>query len=138
MLNKLDHQRDVLITAFVKFLESMTNFPDETLATKARTWLHYVEGFGKGIAYQNQLAETTILTNIVDGFTNNIERKNALAALNGTAWITDIGIVNAEYEALYGNRITDDSATKSVEGFTSVHKKALALYNALADLLESR
>jgi hypothetical protein len=138
LLNKLDRHRDVLITAFVKFLESMTDFPDATLAAKAKTLLHYVDGFGKGIAYQNQLAETTILTNIVDGFTTNIERKNSLAAINGTPWITAIGAVNTEYAAQYGNRVTDDSATKNVESFTSVRKKALVLYNALAGLLESR
>lgn len=138
LLNKLDRQRDVLITAFIKFLESMTDFPDAAIAAQAKTLLHYVEGFGDNIARQNQLAETTILTNIVDGFTTNVERKNSLAALNGTAWITAIGAVNTEYATQYGNRITDDSATKNVESFTSVRKKALVLYNALAGLLESR
>lgn len=138
ILNKLDRQRDILISAFIKFLESMTDFPDTALAAQAKTLLHYVEGFGKGIAQLNQLSETTILTNIVDGFTTNVERKNSLAAINGTPWITAIGAVNTEYATQYGNRVTDDSATKNVESFTSVRKKALVLYNALASLLESR
>lgn len=138
ILNELDQQRDILITAFLKYLEAMTSYPDAAIAAQAQSLLHYVEGFSSNIAKETQLAETTILTNITEGIINNPTRSAALAAMHGTLWITSIASVNANYASQYSNRITDDSSNKKVEAFTVVRKTATTAYNQLIDLLESR
>ncbi|MCX6209910.1 MAG: hypothetical protein NTZ59_10575 [Bacteroidetes bacterium] len=56
LLNELDRNRDVLISAFVKWLQAMCFYPDAAIAKDATTLLHYVEGFGKNIATETNLA----------------------------------------------------------------------------------
>lgn len=137
-LNTLDKERDTLISNFVKFLDSMSFYPDAAVANHAQDLLRYVNSFGKNINTQSHLAETTILTQIVTGIADNNDRKAALAALNGTLWITQLGTVNAEFASLYSKRIVDTSADKSIESFSLIRKKTDALYQNLIKLLESR
>lgn len=138
VLNDLDHKRDVLIDDFTDWLEIMQRFPDEAMAPKAQVLYHYLAGFGNNIAKQTQLAETTILTTIVDGFTNNVERKDALAAINGTKWITALGAINSEFASQYSNRITDDASNNTVESFSSLRKRTTVAYSEVTELLISR
>ncbi len=137
-LDALDQQRDILIRAFVKYLDAMTDFPVKATADAATEMLHYVDGFGKNIAGQSNLAETTVLTNITDGFTTNVARKTALEAMGGTPWITALSNINTEYSTQYGKRIATDSTTDKIESFGTVRKKATTLYKALLDLLTNR
>ena len=137
-LDTLDGQRDVYISAFVKWLESMTDFPNAAFAANAKEMLHYVGGYGKGIARQTDLSETTILSQIVDGFTKNDPRKEALAAMNGTPWIDAINAVNTQYSTKYGSRVSDDAANEKVESFTALKKKTVDAYTTVTDLLSSR
>ena len=138
ILNDLDFKRDVLIDDFTDWLEIMQRFPDTAMAAKADVLYHYLSGFGKNVAGQTQLAESTILTNIVDGFTTDIGRKDALAAINGTPWITALGAVNADFISQYANRIADDSNNNKVESFSSLRKRTTIIYNDVIDLLSSR
>jgi len=138
VLNELDRKRDILISGFIKFLDAMTDYPDAAIAADAAKLLAFVKGFGSNIAQQNQLSETTIITAIVDGFTNNAERKAALAAMNGTLWITALGEVNNEFAKQYNNRLSDTAANNTIESFSEVRKKATALYTETTDLLVSR
>lgn len=138
ILNELDHKRDVLITAFVQYLEAMTNFPDAAVAAYATSLLQYINGFSNNIARETQLSETTILTNITDGLLNNASRNAAVIAVNGLPWVTAIKTVNDNYGTQYGNRISDDSSNKQVETFTAVRKKAVSTYGELVSLLQSR
>ena len=138
VLNELDRKRDILISGFTKFLDAMTDYPDAGIAADAVKLLAFVKGFGSNIAQQNQLSETTILTAIVDGFTNNAERKMALAAMNSTLWMTTLGEVNNEYAKQYSNRISDTATNNTIESFSEVRKKATTLYTETTDLLVSR
>lgn len=137
-ISSLDKERDVLISNFVKFLDSMSFYPDVAVANHAQDLLRYVNSFGKNIQTQSHLAETTILTQIVTGITDNNSRKAALAALNGTLWITKIGAVNAAFASLYSQRIVDTSADKSIDSFSLIRKKTDVLYQSFIKLLESR
>jgi hypothetical protein len=138
ILNELDRKRDVLIWGFIKFLDAMTDYPDAAIAANAVKLLAFVESFGKNIAQQTQLSETTILTAIVDGFTNNIERKTALAGMNGTLWITALGEVNNEFAKQYSNRVSDVASNNTIESFSDARKEATVLYAETTDLLISR
>jgi hypothetical protein len=138
MLNELDHKRDILIGAFVRYLDVMTDFPDAAVAAHATSLLQYIDGFSSNIAKENQLAETTILTNITDGLVTNPARNAALLAVNGLPWVTAIKAVNDNYSTQYGNRISDDSSNKQIETFTAARKKAVTAYGALINLLQSR
>lgn len=137
-INDLDHKRDVLISAFIKWLEAMVDFPDSAIAADAAVLLHYVNGFGTAIAKQTNLAETTILTNIVDGFTKDTTRSTALAAMNGTQWITAIDTVNKDFSAAYANRVSDVADTKKVKSFSEYRKTSTELYSSLVALVGSR
>lgn len=138
VLNDLDFKRDVLIDDFTDWLEIMQRFPEEALAQKAQVLYHYLSGFGKNVSGQTQLAESTILTNIVDGFTTDTDRKKALAAINGTPWITALGAVNADFISQYANRLADDSNNKKVESFSALRKGTTIIYADMIDLLSSR
>lgn len=138
LLNDLDFKRDVLIIDFIDWLEIMQRFPDDDLAPKAQTLYHYITGFGTNIARESLLAETTILTNIVDGFTNDANRSAALASINGTKWITALGAVNTEFANQYNNRIADEANNNKVESFSMLRKKTTPIYNEVIDLLSSR
>lgn len=137
-LNRLDAERDELIIAFRQFLQAMCSYPDTAIADSAKPLLNYVHSFGKDIAKQTMLAETTIITQIVDGFTNNNERKNALAAIHGSLWITALGNVNTAFAQAYNTRITDTTSNNKVASFTEQKKAVLPLYNELIDLIEGR
>ena len=138
LLNELDRNRDVLISAFVKWLQAMCFYPDAAIAKDATTLLHYVEGFGKNIATETNLAETTILSNIVDGFTTDTFKSTALANMNGTAWITGIKTTNDAFAKEYSNRVVSGADLSKVESFTTVRKKATDAYIAFITLLMSR
>jgi hypothetical protein len=138
ILNRLDAERDLLISGFIQFLESMCKYPDAAIAASAKSLLAYVNSFGKGIAEQNQLSETTTITQIVNEFTNNADRKTALAAMHGTLWITALGTVNTEFAAQYGNRVTDTTTNDKVVSFTEQKKAVVPAYNELVDLIEGR
>lgn len=137
-LNQLDHNRDVLVLAFLKWLQALTDFPVEALAKDAATLLHYVEGFGKNIAVETFLAETTILNNIVDGFTNDDARKAALAGLHGTEWISAIKTSNDAFATEYNNRVVIAAGNGKVESFTTVRKASTNAYIDMISLLMSR
>ena len=138
ILNDLDHQRDVLISDFTNWLEIMQRYPDATIAANAKNLYHYLEAFGKDIAGQTQLSETTILTNIVDGYTKDADRNTALKAVNGDAWIAALGAVNSEFASQYSNRVSNDATTNKAESFSGLRKKVSPAYTDVIDLLESR
>jgi hypothetical protein len=138
ILNELDRKRDVLISAFIAYLHAMTDFPEAAVAAHATSLLQYINGFSSNIAKENQLSETTILTNITDGLLNNPSRNASVIAVNGLPWVTAIKAVNDNYSSQYGNRISDDSSNKQVETFTAVRKKAVTAYGELVSLLQSR
>jgi hypothetical protein len=138
VLNELDFQRDILINDFIEWLEVMQRFPDAAIAVAARNLYHYLQGFGSNIANETQLSETTILTNIVDGFTKDASRKAAIKAMNGDAWITAIGDVNTEFANQYGNRVSDDASNKKAPSFSSLRTKVTPAYTAVIELLTNR
>lgn len=138
LLNELDRKRDVLISGFIKWLEAMTSYPDENIAKNATKMLAYVNGFGKRIAYETQLAETTILINITDGFTKNVERKDALATMNGSAWIEALQDANNKYSETYNTRLTDVSTNDQTESFSVLRQGSIERHEDLITLLNSR
>jgi len=138
VLNDLDQKRDALITDFGIWLEVMQRFPNTDMAAKAQNLYHYLSTFGTGIARETLLAETTILTNIVDGFTKDKDRQSALESINGSDWIKLLGETNAEFAAQYSNRVTDTSGNNKVESFSNIRKKATSDYNNVIELLASR
>jgi hypothetical protein len=138
VLNELDFQRDVLINDFREWLEVMQRFPDAAIAATAKNLYHYVQGFGNNIANETQLSETTILTNIVDGFTKDATRKAAIKAIHGDAWITALGIVNTEFANQYSNRVSDDASNKKAPSFSLLRTKVTPAYNAVIELLTNR
>ena len=138
VLNELDRKRDILMSGFIKFLDAMTDYPNEAIAADAVKGLAFVHGFGTNIAQQTQLSETTIITAIVDGFTNNADRKTALTAMNGTLWITALGEANNEFAKQYSNRITDTATNNAIDSFSDARKLASTLYIETTDLLMSR
>jgi len=138
VLNELDQKRDALITDFSDWLELMQRFPDTDMAAKAQNLYHYLSAFGTGIARETLLAETTIITNIVDGFTKDKDRQSALETINGSAWIKALGEVNTEFAAQYSNRVTDTSGNNKVESFSNLRKQVITAYNNVTELLVSR
>lgn len=138
IINDLDYKRDLLISSFTKWLACMVNYPDAAIAADAVVLLRYLSSFGRGIAEQTNLAETTILTNIVDGFTKDTTRSTALAAMNGTLWITAIDTVNKDFSVAYANRVNDVADTKKVKSFSEYKKTSIELYNKLVSLVSSR
>lgn len=138
LLNDLDRKRDILTSAFVKWLQAMSVYPDDAIAKDATTLLHYVEGFGKNIATETDLAETTILSNIVAGFTNDAAKSTALTNMHGTAWITGIKDANDAFASEYNKRIVSSADNSKTESFTVVRKQATDAYIEMIELLISR
>lgn len=137
-LNDLDRERDVLISAFIKWLDVMQFFPDAATAAKATQLSHFLDGFGANIAKQTQLAESTILSNIVKGFRDDATRKGYLADLNGTAWIDAIDKANANFIASSAERVSSSSDDSKVLPFSKVRQTATEAYYELISMLESR
>jgi len=138
LLNQLDSERDGYIIGFIKFLDAMTYHPTASIAANAKSLLHFVNGFGKRIAYTTQFTETTILNSIVDGINNNAERKAALATLNGNDWIIAIDTKNKEFTLQWGNRVVTDTDDNKTESFTSVRKRANAAVEIVEEMFISR
>lgn len=138
VLNDLDYDRDLLIIGFVKWLDSLTYYPDEKVKAFAAMLLKYVEGFGKQIARQTFFAETTILNSIVDGINTNKDRSDALTAINGIVWLSAIDKKNKEFASQYGNRVVTDTSMDKVQSFTTLKYLATDAYETLLDVLESR
>lgn len=138
VLNDLDQKRDALINDFDTWLELMQRFPDSGMAAKSQNLYHYLSAFGSNVARETLLSETTILTNIVDGFTKDKDRQSALESINGSAWIKAIEEVNTEFANQYSNRVTDTSGNNKVESFSNLRKKVIDAYNNVTTLLASR
>lgn len=138
LLNDLDHERDLLIIGFLKWLDALTYHPDDKTNEHAAYLLRYVQGFGKKIASLSFFAETSILNSIVDGIQSNKDYSDALNAINGTVWLAAIDSKNKEFASQYSNRIITDTSMDKVESFSEIRYKATDAYETLINVLMSR
>jgi len=137
-LESLDKRRDIAITAFVLWIKCFTDHPNQVKRANAIIIHNYLKRHGSGIAQLNWQAESSVLSKIVEDIISNNELKNAVIALDGMEWITEIDDANNAFIAKYAERTVAMGENGNKENFYIVCIEAKAAYSKLVNILESR
>lgn len=137
-IDKLDAERDALISGFVFWIKGLARHPNPAIQAAAKRINTYLKSFGNNIAGQNQQSESASLTKIVNDFKTDAELKACLTALKDTEWMPALETSNNNFIAIYQQRSSQMGADASAETFIEVRKLTVDAYLQLTDLINTR
>lgn len=130
-LVELDQRRDACITGIRLNAESWSYHFDPTLAKYATIILKSIDKYGSGITRFNYLAETSIVSSIMDGWSTNDELMEAMNSLQLSEWAAELKHTNDLFNKTYIARISEKS--QHIQSSTSLELRQLVIKSLLTD-----
>jgi Family of unknown function (DUF6261) len=136
VLVNIDENRDKAINGITFTVTGLAYHFDENIRNAAQKILDNLALYGSGIAKLNYLAETSVITNIINDWETKPVLIDALNVLNLTNWKDYLKTQNNLFNEVYLNR-TQEYGNASLENFKGKREETNVAYYALRDRINA-
>jgi len=131
-----DDNRDDLFNGFKQAVQAYLNhFIPEKIEAAKYVYAH-IKKYGSGITDLNYNAETSILTDLIDGIETNTDLTAHVNLLGISDWLTEIKASNIEFNRIYELRAKHESK-KSTLNLSELRIEAINDYRELMKYFEA-
>lgn len=135
-LTNLDVQRDQAIVCLRKMADAYASHLNNDLAKAGNILLNTIDKYGSRIYTMNYQAETSTLSNLGDELGTSDDLKAVVELLCLEDLVKEMTRINNEFNILYLNRISENTADESISSGEAV-KRTVADYRKLIEHLEA-